>query len=158
MPPYADSSFLVSFISTDSNSREAVDCYRRLEKPRLAFSDLQEMEVRNALFLQRFRAMSAGGAPEKLLVRKAEAASSRLETLLRRRTLSRCAAVWPRIIARFHDLAARHTLRLGTRTLDVLHVAFALELKCRMFLTADLRQAALAKAAGLKVHVIEAGE
>jgi predicted nucleic acid-binding protein len=116
------------------------------------------MEVGNSIHLQRFRANAAGGDPGKLLARKAAAASSRLQTMLRRRTLVRCAAEWNRVIERFCELSSRYTLRLGTRTFDVLHVAFALELKCRTFLTADLRQAALAKTTGLKVHVIEAGE
>jgi len=158
MPPYADSSFLVCLISADTNSREAVDCYRRLERPQLVFSELHRMEVGNAIHLQRFRAHAAGGDPGKLLARKATAASSRLQTMLRRRTLVQGAAEWNRVIERFCELSSRHTLRPGTRTLDVLHVAFALELKCRTFLTADLRQAALAKATGLKVHMIEAGE
>jgi len=39
---------------------------------------------------------------------------------------------------------------LGTRTLDTLHVACALELKAERFWTFDQRQAKLAKAAGLK--------
>jgi predicted nucleic acid-binding protein len=40
---------------------------------------------------------------------------------------------------------------LGTRTLDVLHVASALELGRRQFLTFDLRQQELAVATGLKL-------
>lgn len=48
------------------------------------------------------------------------------------------------------DLARRHGPRLGTRTLDTLHVASALELKAERFWTFDERQAKLAVAAGLK--------
>ena len=48
------------------------------------------------------------------------------------------------------DLARRHGPRLGTRTLDTLHVACALELKAERFWTFDERQAKLAAAAGLK--------
>jgi predicted nucleic acid-binding protein len=40
----------------------------------------------------------------------------------------------------------------GHRTLDVLHVATALHLKAREFLTFDGNQAELAKAVGLKVR------
>jgi len=48
-------------------------------------------------------------------------------------------------------LARTHVAKLGTRTLDSLHVAAALELKAQQFWTFDERQAKLAKAAGLKV-------
>jgi predicted nucleic acid-binding protein len=39
---------------------------------------------------------------------------------------------------------------LGTRSLDIFHVACALELKSRYFLTFDQRQQKLASAVGLK--------
>jgi predicted nucleic acid-binding protein len=48
------------------------------------------------------------------------------------------------------DLARRYGPKLGTRTLDSLHVACALELKAERFWTFDERQGKLAKAAGLK--------
>lgn len=48
------------------------------------------------------------------------------------------------------ELSRTHTAKLGTRALDVLHVASALELGARTFVSYDTRQAALAKAVGLK--------
>lgn len=48
-------------------------------------------------------------------------------------------------------IAGRHTSRLGTRTLDVLHVASALTLNARTFYTFDRRQRVLAKREGLIV-------
>jgi predicted nucleic acid-binding protein len=47
------------------------------------------------------------------------------------------------------DLSRRYTARLGSRTLDTLHVASALELKATSFWTFDERQGRLARAAGL---------
>lgn len=49
------------------------------------------------------------------------------------------------------ELSRIHTPQLGTRTLDTLHVAAALELKAERFWTFDDRQAKLAKAVGLKL-------
>ncbi len=58
--------------------------------------------------------------------------------------------LWRRALDRTAELSRTHTITLGTRTLDVLHVASALELGARTFVTYDTRQAALAKAVGLK--------
>ena len=48
------------------------------------------------------------------------------------------------------EIARLYTPRLGTRTIDTLHVAAALELGAERFWTFDDRQKKLAKAAGLK--------
>ena len=50
-------------------------------------------------------------------------------------------------------LSAQHSEKLGTRSLDVLHVAAALTLGLSVMLTFDVRQAALARAAGLRAPV-----
>jgi hypothetical protein len=44
-----------------------------------------------------------------------------------------------------------HTATLFTRSLDLLHVAAAHAASCRVFVSADDRQLAVAKATGLKV-------
>ena len=49
------------------------------------------------------------------------------------------------------QLARRHVARLGTRTLDSLHVASALELGAERFWTFDERQVKLARTEGLKI-------
>jgi len=49
------------------------------------------------------------------------------------------------------ELSRQHTPILGTRTLDVLHVASAQILGMRSFATYDERQSALAKAVGFRV-------
>ena len=59
--------------------------------------------------------------------------------------------LWRAALNRAAELSPRHTPKLGTRSLDVLHVACALELKLRLFLTFDERQQRLAAAAGLKL-------
>ncbi|MBN1606123.1 MAG: type II toxin-antitoxin system VapC family toxin [Polyangiaceae bacterium] len=58
---------------------------------------------------------------------------------------------WRQVLDRARELSLRHTPTLGTRTLDVLHVASALVVGCRKFVTYDRRQAELAKAVGLRV-------
>ncbi len=51
-------------------------------------------------------------------------------------------------------LSALHSEALGTRSLDILHVAAALVLGLAEFLTFDRRQHALALAAGLQAPVL----
>jgi len=48
-------------------------------------------------------------------------------------------------------LSRQYAPKLGTRALDVLHVASALELKARHFVTYDVRQSRLAASCGLRV-------
>lgn len=58
---------------------------------------------------------------------------------------------WRAVMDLAADLSRQHSTRLGTRTLDVLHVASAMELGVKQFLTYDLRQARLATRCGLKL-------
>lgn len=59
--------------------------------------------------------------------------------------------LWRAALNRAAELSQLHTPKLGTRSLDVLHVACALELKLGHFLTFDIRQRQLAAVSGLKV-------
>jgi predicted nucleic acid-binding protein len=51
------------------------------------------------------------------------------------------------------SLSRRHTAKFGVRTLDILHVAMALELGAPAFYTFDRRQSRLAQAEGLVTPV-----
>lgn len=59
--------------------------------------------------------------------------------------------LWRATLNRAMALSRAHTPSVGCRTLDVLHVASALELGFGKFLTFDHRQQELGRAAGLKV-------
>jgi predicted nucleic acid-binding protein len=61
------------------------------------------------------------------------------------------AALFPRAA----ELADRHSVRLGTRSLDLLHVAAALLLDSEIFFSFDERQRKAAKAEGLKIQPSE---
>lgn len=58
---------------------------------------------------------------------------------------------------RAETLAREHAAALGTRTLDILHVAASQALRTRDFVTGDARQASLAEAAGLRVTRFQSG-
>lgn len=54
------------------------------------------------------------------------------------------------LMQRFHQLSIQ-TPNLGSRTMDILHVACALEIGATQFITFDQRQSTLAKLSGLTV-------
>lgn len=58
---------------------------------------------------------------------------------------------WTNVFRRADELSEKHAGRGGQRTIDLLHVAIALECVARTFLSFDNRQRKLARAAGLKV-------
>ena len=59
--------------------------------------------------------------------------------------------LWRATLRRAGEISRAHTSTLGCRTLDVLHVATALELGLRTIVTFDRRQQAVARASGLRV-------
>ena len=58
--------------------------------------------------------------------------------------------LWRATLNRAAELSRSFSPKLGTRSLDVLHVASALELELRIFVTYDNRQEDLARAVGMK--------
>jgi predicted nucleic acid-binding protein len=58
---------------------------------------------------------------------------------------------WRAALRLADEISRRHSPTIACRTLDILHVASALALQRRYFLTFDIRQGKLAAAVGLKV-------
>jgi predicted nucleic acid-binding protein len=142
MDHYADSSFLVSCYVVDTNTPRAKAWLSRSGVP-LAFTTLHASEVRNAFKLGVFRGLFAAA--------DAAAAWRNVESDLRGGRLAKATVKWPvafRIAAR---LAGRHSTTIGTRILDVLHIAAAKAVRTVEFLSFDTRQRALAAAVGLHV-------
>jgi hypothetical protein len=59
--------------------------------------------------------------------------------------------LWRSALNRAGELSRKFTPKLGARSIDVLHIACAMELKLRRFLTFDERQQQLAPLVGLKI-------
>lgn len=155
---YGDSSFVLRLLSNEAGSEQAVAAFRRLGRPVLAFSPLHEIEVRNGLRMKAFMELRALPTARKLALNQELAAwEARLERFLERGTLVTVAVDWEQVVTSALRLSREQTLRLGTRAYDILHVAIGLELHCRTFVTCDLRQAKLARTAGLKVTMVSVG-
>ncbi|MEW6752107.1 MAG: type II toxin-antitoxin system VapC family toxin [Candidatus Latescibacterota bacterium] len=109
----------------------------------LSVTDLHLAEAISALRLKEFRG--------ECTAEQALAAIGSIEEDLRDRILRRVAVDWPAVWIRCQTLARTETARHGTRTLDTLHIASALQLHASELISSDLRQAALARACGLTV-------
>jgi len=140
---YADSSFLVSIYRHDGN-HAAAHVFMAKHSPVLAFLPLHRVELRNAL---RF-------AETQGLITAAErrGAFKQIEQDLREGLLLHTPVAWSDICRRADELSEKHMIKNGQRTIDLLHVAAALESGASLFLSFDHRQCGLAKAAGLQVN------
>ncbi len=140
---YPDSSFLVSLHRADAHQSGA-----RLFLVRsahfLVYTPLHRIEVRNALRNARARG--------EMTRTDCQRAFEQIDEDLREGTLLHAAAEWTRIFRKADELSEEHAAKEGQRTIDLLHVAAALELKLGIFLSFDKRQRKLAGAVGLRVQ------
>jgi predicted nucleic acid-binding protein len=142
LPFYPDSSFLVSLFCLDANSPAAV-AYMSRRGGQLAFTPLHRIEARNAI-----RNAAARGA---LSEQDRRDAFRRIENDLDARFLVPTPLAWTDVLRRADELSERHREKNGQRTLDLLHVASAMEIGSTVFLSFDKRQSRLAKVVGLTV-------
>ncbi len=139
---YADSSFLVSIYRSDAN-QTAAHAFMAKHSPSLAFLPLHRVELRNALRFAETQGL--------ISTQERRAAFRQIEQDLREGLLVHLSIAWSDICRRADELSERHMVANGQRTIDLLHVACALECGARLFLSFDQRQRGLAKAAGLVV-------
>ena len=141
MSVYADSGLLCSLYAPDAHTDAAIARMGRVKGP-IPLIWLHQLELRNALRLRVFR--------REITAAQRDAA---LNAFLADAAAGIYAAADPvpgAVMMEAERLSALHSETLGTRSLDIMHVAAALVLGASEFWTFDKRQAALAKAAGLK--------
>jgi predicted nucleic acid-binding protein len=143
MVAYADTGFVVSIYLAETTSARAMATARKLTEP-LPVTSFFLLEFRNALNLAVKRTIIDISERNKLwLTFEEDMADGHFSYVtLPAGDLNR----------RARELSDRHTPLLGTRSLDLLHVAAALTLGAREMLTFDERQRKAAKAEGLKVR------
>lgn len=138
---YLDTSALLKLYLREEGA-EWVQAQVAAQSDPLPVWELQEAELNNALRLKVFwRDITASQAEAQL----AHFRSRKERGLYIFPMLDRAA-----LMERFR-LLSRHSMKLGTRTLDVMHVACACELQADIFVSFDDRQRSLAKTAGLQV-------
>ena len=138
---YADPSALLKLYIHEPASA-AMSAWRSRTKGALAVTPHGRLEIVNGICLAGFRKIISAEA-------LSDAIASFDEDLAEGRYVD-ADILWRAALRRARELSRAHTPALGCRTLDVLHVATAIELGLRYFVTFDSRQRQLAKAAGLK--------
>ncbi len=138
---YLDTSALVKLYVLETGSEFVQSCLSEQDDP-LPVWELQEAELANALHLKVFRNEWTEAEAELQI----EHFHSRKQRGL---------YVFPEIdrvelIREFHRLS-RETPRTGCRTMDIFHVACALQIPSCRFFTFDGRQGKLARMAGLEM-------
>lgn len=140
MPSYADTSFLASLYVQDAFSVRAHG-WLKTHATTLPLTGFGRAELRNAIA----RLVFAGA----LTPQEGTAAWQTVEADLSGGQLTWQPLQWDDVFVRAEQLTQAHTARLGTRTLDIVHVAAASVLGATEFISFDTRQTALAQAAGL---------
>ena len=150
MKVYADTSFLVQLLTQEPGTKAAVVDYRRLGRPRLFLLPLHYLEITNAIHQRVYRQRHTLPSWEHSAIkREPDTSLALLEKYILRRAFIGISHDMETCFELARRLSAKYADRLGCRGIDTLHVALAIELECKVFLTADRIQGALAREEGL---------
>ena len=148
MKAYPDTSFLYGFYVKQSNSPAAAAYAATMKEP-LHLTELLRYEFRQSLRFQVWR--RAAHPREGIAPTDADAALNQLEADLANGVAVLVPCDLQEVLRRADDLSKHHTIKEGCRSFDLLHVATALHLDAKEFLSFDEKQRTLAAAAGLVV-------
>ena len=144
MHAYADSSFIVSLYIPEPVRTPRAIGYMENSREALPFTPIHRLEVRNAIRLlvwsKRISATDRSRALKEI-EEDLDAEVFLIHTPINYTDSNRQA----------EKLGSAHTEKIGCRSADLFHVAVAVELGFKQFLSFDGKQIELARAAGLKV-------
>jgi predicted nucleic acid-binding protein len=138
---YIDSSALVAVYVPERFSKAARRAVRSV--PQVPFTQLQELEVRNA-----FEVLTGRGLISR---EERQSIQAQLQEDIEHQRLAQVLMDLDRVFRDAGELSRVHSAKFLTRALDLLHVAAAHVAMCTTFVSADDRQLAVAKATGLKI-------
>jgi hypothetical protein len=139
---YIDTGILVKSYVFEANSPQAIAIIEAAGEP-LVFSHFHGIEIPNAIRLKRFRGeITEAEEAEAIKVFQADIEAGRL---------ARPGYDLEEAFKRAGMLSAQHSGTVGSRSLDILHVAAALECGCARLASFDERQRRIASLAGLQV-------
>lgn len=141
MKTYFDSSALVKIYVNEPNSERARQ--EVVAARQVPVTWLHTLEIGNTL-----RVLAGRSA---LTSEEAHAHLGHFDDDRQAQRLADVSPDWPKVFHEAVQLSKRHAEKLLCRSLDVLHVAIAVELGCTRLVSADGRQLALARTVGLTV-------
>jgi predicted nucleic acid-binding protein len=142
MDAYFDSAIIVKLYVQETTSPEAIRLVGGYAAP-YVLTQWQVLEVKNAIRLKVFRGeITVAELSQSIAAFDQDIATGRWQ---------RPAYAAADVEQKTEELSAGHAATLGCRTLDIIHVAAALVIGAREFVTFDGRQRALARQAGLTV-------
>jgi len=144
MPVCFDTALLLKLYTVEPDTPDVIALAASLAEP-VFLTDFNRVELSNALHRKHGRHEITAGDVAKAL--------AHVRNDLRAGVLRWVEPDWKRVFAATEQLCARHAAITHCRTLDAIHAGLALELKASALATTDVRQAALARAAGLRVLV-----
>jgi predicted nucleic acid-binding protein len=148
MIAYPDTSFLCALYRRQDNSPEAAAYFKSMTEE-LHVSSLLLFEFRQSL---RFQVWLHAQNPNKGFPQvDCDGALGKLQLNMDMGAVVIVPVDWSEVHQIAEKLSANHTRTRGQRAFDLLHIATALHLDARDFLSFDDRQRELAKKEGLKV-------
>ena len=142
MSAYIDTALFVKLYVLEANSIETIQIVEVIGEP-FAYSHLHDLEIQNAIRLKRFRG-EITKAQESAAIRAflSDVDAGRFE---------RITCDLGDVFLRAEQLSAKYSGDTGSRSLDLWHVAAALETGCSTFASYDARQREVAALCGLDV-------
>ena len=141
MKIYLDTSALVKLYYPEKES-EALAAWIKDKNQPILFSSFHELELKNTFGLKVFR--------DELTADQQKAIYSAIDSDLSKGVLYRIPLDWGSVFVEAIKLIKSYTHKIGSRSLDIFHVATAIAYKCSHFLTFDDCQLKLAVAVKLK--------
>ncbi|HEX3625275.1 MAG TPA: PIN domain-containing protein [Verrucomicrobiae bacterium] len=142
MVAFADTGFIASLYLAEATSK-AADAALGTGREPLPLTPLTTLELRNAFN----RAVQRG----RITAAERDALWQDVETDIAGGFLVPTPVASDELHKKARELSDRYTTTLGTRSLDLLHIAAALALKSKLFFSFDERQRKAAASEGLKV-------
>ena len=142
MSIYIDTGILVKCYIFEVDSPKAISVIEEAGDP-LIFSHIHGIEIPNAIRLKRFRGeITKAQESTALRIYMSDVDAGRL---------ARPGYQLAEVFLRAERLSAKYSGETGCRSLDILHIAAALECGCTELASFDERQRNIAKLAGLKL-------